>query len=60
MHADTPQKNNKNVIKLPPLLPWKVRRGNKPRRGGVGLHQDRRTRRRRTREKQVREAMDEE
>jgi hypothetical protein len=60
MHAVTPSKNNRNVITLPPLEPWKARRGHQPRRGGAGLHQDRRMRRLRTRGEQSRAAVGEE
>ncbi len=33
MHAVTPPKDKKNIIKLPPQEPWKVSRGHRPHRG---------------------------
>lgn len=57
MHAVTPPKDKKNVIKLPPLEPWKVKRGHRPHQGGAGTHGDRRMKRSRTRGDQKRVAM---
>jgi len=60
MHAVTPPKDKKNIIKLPPQEPWKVSRGHRPHRGGAGTHGDRRLKRLRTRGEQRRVALGEE
>jgi hypothetical protein len=48
MHAVTPPKNDKHIIKLPPL-DHTIRRGHRPHRGGSGSHGDRRLKRLRSR-----------
>lgn len=55
----TEPKRDRNVIKLPPLDPSKVKRGHSAHRGGAGTHHDRRTKRLRTRASQRNEALSE-
>lgn len=60
MHAvTTPDRNKRTRITLEPLEPWKVRRGHADRRGGAGVHQDRRLSRLRTRSASRRVALTE-
>lgn len=56
MHTVMPPKNDKHILKLPPLDPT-ARRGHRPHRSGAGLHRDRRLKRQRTRADQRRTAM---
>jgi len=59
MHTVTQQKDKKNVVKLPPFNPAKVKRGHRPHRGGAGTHDDRRLKRLRSRGDQRRVAIGE-
>ena len=49
MHATLPNKSKHSTITLPPLNPWKVKRGHVAHRGGSGRHGDRRLKRLRSR-----------
>lgn len=55
----TKQKSNRTTIKLPPTIPWKLKRGHQSHRGGSGTHGDRRLRRLRTRADQRWAALEE-
>jgi hypothetical protein len=57
MHTPTTQKKLSRTIKLAPLDPSKVKRGHQEHRSGAGTHQDRRTKRLRTRSAQKRFAL---
>lgn len=61
MHAVTmPDRSKLTTIKLPPMVPWKVKRGHMAHRSGSGTHHDKRTKRLRNRGDEQRAALNQE